>query len=63
MQETKNLAGNSFQIFMSYAEQSNSQEQGKQTLGGLEDGDTAQAEMLDEDILSVIHGYKGALSV
>lgn len=63
MQETKNLAGNSFQVFMSYAEQPNSQEQSEQTLGGLEDGDTAQAEMLDEDILSVIHEYKGALSV
>lgn len=55
------MTGYSFQVFMSYAEQSNSQQQSEQTLGCLEDGDTAQAEMLDEDILSGIHGYKGAL--
>lgn len=64
MQEAKNMAGYPFQVFMSYAEQSNTQQQGEQTLGRLEDGDTAQAEMPDQKILSVIHGYKrGAVSL
>jgi len=61
MQEPEKMTGYPLQVPMPYAEESDSQQQSEHTLPRLEDGDTTQAEVPDEETLSIIHGYKAAL--
>src|SRR5215469_7634283 len=63
VQEPEDMTGDSLHVPVSYTQQHESQYKRKASLGRFKEGNTAQAEMLDQKTFSLIHGTNAMLLV
>lgn len=63
VQEPENMTGYRLHVSVPYAQQHETQYKRKPTLARFKEGNTAQAEVPDQEILSIIHGFNAMLVV